>query len=170
MSLLCVLANVQPFVRLKFTFSHLCAQSDGGASLLWELSVTAREVFFLLILGLFSVLMTAPAFLLKAHLFMDRSMWRDSLISFSLFPGVGRVLEGGGGLLEDGVFASVPLGKHSLFLEASILPPVVNRREDFPHENEGEADCHDGTDHAKDNAHDVHHHRALFGCLHPNLN
>lgn len=46
MSLLCVLANVQPFVRLKFTFSHLCAQSDGGASLLWELSVTAREVSF----------------------------------------------------------------------------------------------------------------------------
>ena len=75
-------------------------------------------------------------------------MWRDSLISFFLFPGVGRVLEGGGGLLEDGVFASVPLGKHSLFLEASILSPVVNRREDFPHENEGEADGHDSPDDA----------------------
>ena len=56
-----------------------------------------------------------------------------------LFAGVGGVLEGGGGLLEDGVLSRVPLGEHALLLEAGKLPPVVDCREHLPHQDQRQA-------------------------------
>lgn len=63
----------------------------------------------------------------------------------------------------------VPLGEPLLLLEPGVLPPVVDGGEDLPHEDEHEADGDDGADHAQDDPHDVHHHGALFGRLHPHL-
>jgi hypothetical protein len=53
-----------------------------------------------------------------------------------LLAGVGGILEGAGGLLEDGVLAGVPLGEHPLLLEPGELPPVVDRREHLPHQDQ----------------------------------
>ncbi len=53
-----------------------------------------------------------------------------------LLAGVGGILEGAGGLLEDGVLAGVPLGEHPLLLEPGELPPVMDRREHLPHQDQ----------------------------------
>jgi hypothetical protein len=53
-----------------------------------------------------------------------------------LLPGVGGILEGAGGLLEDGVLPGVPLGEHPLLLKPGELPPVVDRREHLPHQDQ----------------------------------
>jgi hypothetical protein len=47
---------------------------------------------------------------------------------------------------------SVPFGHHALFLESGKLPAVVDGGEHLPHQDEGEADGHDGADHAEDDA------------------
>jgi len=53
-----------------------------------------------------------------------------------LLAGVGGILEGAGGLLEDGVLPGVPLGEHPFLLEPGELPPVVDRREHLPHQDQ----------------------------------
>jgi hypothetical protein len=57
----------------------------------------------------------------------------------SLFSGIGGILEGAGGLLEDRVLPRVPLGEHALLLEARKLAPIVDRREHLPHQDQGQA-------------------------------
>ncbi len=47
---------------------------------------------------------------------------------------------------------SVPFGHHALFLESGKLSAVVDGGEDLPHQDEGEADGHDGADHAEDDS------------------
>merc|ERR1719412_3419334 len=90
-------------------------------------------------------------------------------LSGCLFPRISRILECGGGLLENRILAGVPLGQHPLLLELGELPAVVDTREHLPHQDERQADGHDGADDPEDDAHDVHHHGALLGLLHPHL-
>ncbi len=53
-----------------------------------------------------------------------------------LLAGVGGILEGARGLLEDGILPGVPLGEHSFLLEPGELPPVVDCREHLPHQDQ----------------------------------
>lgn len=95
---------------------------------------------------------------------------RASESSFFLqFSVVRRIFVSRSRRLEDRILSRVPLRHGSLLLESGELPSVVDGGEDFPHEDEHEADGHDGADHAQDDAHNVDDNGTLFGSLNPDL-
>ena len=72
-------------------------------------------------------------------------------------------------MLIDWVHSRVPLRFSSFLLELCKFSSVVNLHEDLPHDDEGDASRHDGSDDTEDNPKDVHHLGTLLGGLDPDL-